>query len=157
MTDAKLAALIAEVEALPPGRFVPVQTLAHSFTREELLAMLRTTAPPADVELERLRLAACGVIALADTTDSAAKARDMHPDYWSASAHDVARRVDECIRLRAEVQRLEGELAASRTRTAELLAFVQSSPCLGVANGRGLCDPGRDVLCRRCELLESKP
>jgi GTP cyclohydrolase II len=30
----------------------------------------------------------------------------MHPDYRSASCDDVARRVDECIALRAEVERL---------------------------------------------------
>jgi hypothetical protein len=79
MTDAKRAAMIDEVEALPPGRFVPVQTLAHAFTREELLAMLGSTAANAKLwpEVDRLLL-----------SDNAT--------------------------LRAEVQRLEGELAACR-------------------------------------------
>jgi hypothetical protein len=58
------------------------------------------------LETERMRLAACGVIALADTEGSRDMARDIHPDYESASAHDVARRVDECIELR---QRLKTE------------------------------------------------
>jgi hypothetical protein len=53
-----------------------------------------------DLETERLRLAACGVVALSDTPESAEKARQMHASYRSASCDDVARRVDECMRLR---------------------------------------------------------
>lgn len=34
----------------------------------------------------------------------------MVPEYKSASCEDVARRVDECINLRAEVERLTDEL-----------------------------------------------
>ena len=64
----------------------------------------------AELERERMRLAACGVVALADTPDSAATARDMHPDYRSASCDDVARRVDECIALRSEVAALRAAL-----------------------------------------------
>ena len=56
----------------------------------------------AELERERMRLVACGVVALADTPDSAKHARQMHPDYQSASCQDVARRVDECISLRAQ-------------------------------------------------------
>ena len=51
----------------------------------------------ADLERERMRLAACGVVALSDTPESAARERNMHPDYRSASCDDVARRVDECM------------------------------------------------------------
>jgi len=54
----------------------------------------------AALEREQIRLAACGVVALSDTPDSAAAARKMHPDYESASCNDVKRRVDECIALR---------------------------------------------------------
>ena len=56
----------------------------------------------ADLERERMRLAACGVVAMADTPESAAKAREMRDEYRSASCDDVARRVDECMTLRAE-------------------------------------------------------
>lgn len=72
-------------------------------TRTELIARLRTRAhypsfmsaeqcnQAADMleadgklfdelERERMRLAACGVVAMSDTPDSAKKARDMHPD-----------------------------------------------------------------------------
>lgn len=58
----------------------------------------------AKLETERMRLAACGAVALADTPNSAKRTRDMHPDYRSAACDDVARRVDECIRLRAQVK-----------------------------------------------------
>lgn len=54
----------------------------------------------AALETERMRLAACGVVALADTPESAKEARDMLPEYRSASLRDVERRVDECMRLR---------------------------------------------------------
>ena len=54
------------------------------------------------LECERMRVVACGVVACSDTPKSAAVARDMLPVYRSASCDDVARRVDECIRLRAE-------------------------------------------------------
>lgn len=59
----------------------------------------------AELERERMRLAACGVVALADTPDSATAAREMNAEYRSASCDDVARRVDECMRLRAAIQR----------------------------------------------------
>lgn len=63
-----------------------------------------------DLERERMRLFACGVVAMADTPDSAREARAMHPDYESASCDDVKRRVDECIALRARVAELEDVL-----------------------------------------------
>ena len=55
----------------------------------------------ADLEREQLRLAACGVVALANTPESAAKARQMHDDYRSASCDGVARAVDREMALRS--------------------------------------------------------
>lgn len=66
----------------------------------------------AECERERMRLAACGVVALANTLESAAKARTMHADYWSASCQDVAKMVDREIALRAENERLRELIAA---------------------------------------------
>lgn len=65
-------------------------------------------------EIERLRmqLVACGVVALANTPESAAKARDMHPDYMSASCGDVIRTVDIQMQLRAELADLKADLGA---------------------------------------------
>ena len=77
-----------------------------------------------ELETERIRLAACGVVAMADTPESAARARDMLPEYESASCGDVARRVDECIQLRADLARVTKErdalLAAARTAYGHL-------------------------------------
>ena len=67
-------------------------------------------AVAADLECERMRLVACSVVANADTPESAAKAREMHPDYRSAACDDVARRVDECIALRKENDHLRAAL-----------------------------------------------
>jgi len=61
----------------------------------------------AELERERLRLAACGVVAMADTPESAARARDMHPDYRSASLDDVIRQVDALMELRTALAQPE--------------------------------------------------
>jgi hypothetical protein len=44
---------------------------------------------------------------MANTPETAAQAREMHPDYRSASCDDVAHAVDEQMSLRAEVERLQ--------------------------------------------------
>jgi hypothetical protein len=54
-----------------------------------------------ELERERLRLAACGVVAMADTPESAARARDIDPSFQSASLDDVARQVDALMEARA--------------------------------------------------------
>lgn len=63
-----------------------------------------------ELETERMRLAACGVVALANTVDSAATAREMHPDYMSASCQDVINAVDREMALREEVGRLTKQI-----------------------------------------------
>jgi hypothetical protein len=68
----------------------------------------------AELERERMRLAACGVVAMADTPESAAKARDMHADYRSASCDDVARIVDKLMEARAELAKAEHDLDSAR-------------------------------------------
>ena len=70
----------------------------------------------AELERERLRLAACGVVALANTPESAAKARDMHADYRSASCDDVARAVDREMQLRDENAALRAKLEAAEQK-----------------------------------------
>lgn len=56
----------------------------------------------AELERERMRLAACGAVASANTPETAAEARKMHDDYRSASCDDVAAAVDREMRLRKE-------------------------------------------------------
>lgn len=67
----------------------------------------------ADLEREVMRLTACDVVAHADTPESAAAARQMHDDYRSPACEAVARRVDECMKLREE-------LAAERRKVEAL-------------------------------------
>lgn len=68
-----------------------------------VLALIdRLKKSEADLERERIRLAACGVVALADTPESAARARNMREEYRSASCDDVARMADQVMALRAE-------------------------------------------------------
>lgn len=62
-----------------------------------------------EVERERMRLAVCGVVAMADTHDSAAKCRDVHGDYKSASLSDVMRTVDAMMACREQVAALKAD------------------------------------------------
>jgi septal ring factor EnvC (AmiA/AmiB activator) len=62
------------------------------------------------LEVEGLRLAACDVVAMADTPESADRARQMQSGLRSAALSSVERRVDEVIALRAENERLRGAL-----------------------------------------------
>lgn len=73
---------------------------------------LRQQLAERDAEIERLRmqLAACGVVALANTPESACGARQMHPDYGSASCSDVADAVDREMTLRQQRDKLAGLL-----------------------------------------------
>ena len=92
-----------------------------------------------ELETERMRLAACGVVACADTVCSRDEARTMHPEYRSASLSDVERRVDECIKLREQrdslMEALEEFLEyyvdcrmATVNKAAETLAAVKGEP-----------------------------
>lgn len=82
----------------------------------------------ADLGRERMRLTACGVVAMADTPDSAKEARIMHPDYESASCDDVKRRVDECIELHARVAELEAQLESIGAGGVGLLMPAANHP-----------------------------
>lgn len=57
----------------------------------------------AELERTRLQLAACGVVARANTPESANSAREMCDDWKSASCDDVARAVDREMSLRVNL------------------------------------------------------
>ena len=80
-----------------------------------------TLAMRQQLETERMRLAACGVVALSNTPESAAKARDMLPEYRSASCDDVAAAVDREMALR---QQLAAALAACKLKDEALASYV---------------------------------
>ena len=84
------------------------------FTRaqtSEIANKIREVYAPQEAELERLRLqlAACSSVALANTRESAAAARQMHPDFYCATVMDVAAAVDREMAAREEVERLQAE------------------------------------------------
>jgi hypothetical protein len=60
----------------------------------------------AELLREHMRLAACGVVAMANTPDTAAKARNILPEYHSGSCDQVARVVDENMKLHAAIDRV---------------------------------------------------
>lgn len=68
----------------------------------------------AEIERLRMQLVACDVVAMANTRETAGEAREMHPDYWSASAQSVALAVDREMSHREEVERQAQEIAALR-------------------------------------------
>ena len=66
------------------------------------------------LEVERMRLVACGVVALANTPESAAKNRQMKDEYRSGSLDDVIRIVDSEMALREQVLAQQARIAQMR-------------------------------------------
>ena len=64
----------------------------------------------AELERERVRVAACGVVAMANTRDSAREARQVLPEYRSALLCDVERAVDREMAERERREAAEAEL-----------------------------------------------
>lgn len=75
---------------------------------EAEIAKLRATISLLEtkLEIEQMRLVARSVVSLANTPESAAQARDMHPDYKSFACDDVARMVDREMEHRATISHL---------------------------------------------------
>lgn len=88
------------MDQLPVARGAVEAERAYDMEKERVLQLEK------QLEILHMQLAACGVVAMANTPDSAAKARDMYPEYRSASCAEVARAVDREMELRAELERL---------------------------------------------------
>ena len=58
---------------------------------------------PDELETERMKVVACGVVAMANTRETAEEARKMRPEYRSASLGDVERAVDCEMQYREEL------------------------------------------------------
>ena len=102
----EIASLRAELDACETELRIARTSQAESNAEVERLR--------AELETERMSLVACSVIALANTPESAASARGIHPDYRSASCDDVARAVDREIALRAENEALNAVYKAAK-------------------------------------------
>ncbi len=76
-----------------------------------------------ELERERMRLAACGVVATSNTPETAANNRMMHADYLSASLSDVIRVVDSEMAQRARAEKAEKANAALRAVVADERAY----------------------------------
>lgn len=100
-----------------------------------------------ELERERIRLAACEVVALADTPESATKARDMLTEYRSAACDSVARRVDECMRLRVELAELRSRLDKSSSEHQNLYSQ-------GLALAKQLDSQDETIRILQCRLVE---
>lgn len=79
---------------------------------EEVKRLKATIAErDAELETERMRVVACGVVALANTTDTVSDRIGKENPYWSACYGDVCDAVDREIELRTEVKRLKITIA----------------------------------------------
>lgn len=78
-----------------------------------------------ELERERLRLAACGVVALANTPEAAEQARACDAAYRSASFDDVADAVDREMDLRSRVAALEGAARDSNEALRYVLELIE--------------------------------
>ena len=91
-------------------RVADIDAILNELVRVTTLAADRG----AELETERIRLAACGVVALSNTPDAAATARTMRPEYRSASLDDVESAVDEQMRLRTALAEAQKDAARWR-------------------------------------------
>lgn len=114
-----------------------------------------------EVERLQMQLAACGVVALANTIESAGEARQMHPDYMSASCSDVADAVDREIALRTErdqqalrIGELEGLLRAESARVDFLDAHIVTADAPNTGKVAMLADSGTLRECIDAALAE---
>jgi len=73
----------------------------------------KLAAAQEELERERMRLVACGVVAMANTPESAADARQIHEDYRSASLSDVERAVNAEMKLRTDLAAAQEALKAA--------------------------------------------
>jgi cobalamin biosynthesis Mg chelatase CobN len=79
-----------------------------------------------ELERERLRLAACGVVAMSNTRETAKENRQVSDEYRSASFDDVCAAVDREMALRERVAELEAHKSVSvRLLLAERNALKQ--------------------------------
>lgn len=103
--------LRAEVERLR-DKYVPIEKVCAYIDGRLRCLHCETLLAEEKAEVERLRmqLVACGAVAMANTEESARKAREMHDEYRSASLADVCSAVDREMALRAEVVRLKALL-----------------------------------------------
>ena len=93
---------------------ITLRTDARRLADEKVALQYEIHRLTEELDDERMRHAACGVVALSNTPETAAKARDMLPKYRSASVKEVERAVDAEMKYREDHKRLEWVLPALR-------------------------------------------
>ena len=95
-----------------------------------------------------MQLIACGIVAMANTPESAVRQRDMHPDYMSESCREVMRAVDREMALRARLAEVDREsfdhrryiiLAPAKTGPGETFVEIED------ARGKSVCTPSETI------------
>jgi hypothetical protein len=89
----------------------------------EILGTVRIKPDP-KLEQQMMQLAACMTVAGANTRESAAQVRDMHPDYQCAAVDDVARAVDREMDLREKADEMRIEILDRDVQIEELGATI---------------------------------
>lgn len=146
--------LLSGQKPLEPEFAAVMQQCLDETLSEAPDAVLQPPAPCqkcAELETERMRLAACAVVALANTPESAKAARAMMPEYESASCHEVAMAVDREMALRAEVERLttyKTDAYAALQKKNDELDTLQSTIAQQVERIAEL-EAQNDELCRK--------
>lgn len=79
------------------------------YIRADLVEKLRL-----ELETQLGRLAACGVVAMANTRETSAEARKMRPEYRSASLDEVERAVDREMQYQEELATIKAAVEAER-------------------------------------------
>jgi len=135
--------------------------LTEGMSDQELIAYLTAKIERLKEELdtERMRLAACGVIALSNTPDSAKQARQMKYEYWSASCADVADAVDRELALRDKLAECQAREAKLREALQEAVDGMGGSYAIwSITANEALALPNDDTALReyrRKVLLEA--
>jgi len=100
-----------------------------------------------DLETERMRLSACGVIALCNTKKTADKQRKIHQDYKSDSLNNVIRAVDAEMDLREKLEHVQKQLVSAKV-------FVKAMANVGVDFGYGTYELSDTDICNARGFLE---
>ena len=126
MSESKRATPPAELERLFMDPTRPKSEAEHWAVREIEKHKAEVERLRWALEVEGLRLAACDVVAMADTPESADRARQMQSGLRSAALSSVERRVDEVIALRADNERLREENKELRETNKQLVWSVDA-------------------------------
>lgn len=78
------------------------------------------------LETERMRLAACGVVALANTQKSAKKVREMKSEYNSASLENVCSAVDREMKYREALTQIREEFIGDQSHI-NLISYIDAA------------------------------